>query len=169
MNMNNLLPVGRRGEPKLKSKCPNNVMSWDFYDKIMSHYNGIDFYNVRLRLAFFLLAITHAQISNILVLKVECLQILQDRYLIKIGNQVLLLKSQKIQKIILERIEDIQYILNIKDQNDFIFTSKLNYKKTLSRESFTKMINKALQYVGKNSEPPITLSSKCFSVWDGKT
>ena len=75
---------------------------------------------------------------------------------------------QKTRQIIIERKEDIEYFYRIKNDNDFIFTTDLdlNAKITLCRESFTKSINKALQFVGKDLDPPKNLSSQSFKKWD---
>ena len=90
--------------------------------------------------------------------------------MIEIGNQTLFIKNQKIRDIITERKDDIRYLYAIKTENDFIFTTDLNLnaKTTLRRESFTRSVNKAIQFVGKNLNPPQYLSSKSFRHWDKK-
>jgi serine phosphatase RsbU (regulator of sigma subunit) len=145
-------------------------MTWLIYNAIMKKYSGKDFHSLRIRLAVFLLAVTSARISQILVLKVRCLKILQENFLIEIGNQTLFIQNQKIRDIITERKEDITYLYTIKTENDFIFTSEsnLNAKGSLRRESFTRSVNKALQLVGQSLEPTHNLSSQSFRQWDKK-
>ena len=161
---------------KTKNKKKKNTeylrgrMTWLVYNALIKEYSGNDFQSLRIRLAVFLLAVTSARISQILVLKVSCLKILQENFLIEIGNQTLFIQNQKIRDIITERKEDIRYLYAIKTENDFIFTaeSNLNAKRTLRRESFTRSINKALQLVGQSIEPPQHLSSQSFRQWDKK-
>jgi hypothetical protein len=144
----------------------NSQMNWQIYALIMDYYSNNDYRSLRIRLAIFLLAVTQARISQILVLKVGCLKSLQEDSLIEINNQVLSIQTQKIRDIIMERKEDITYLQAIKSDNDFIFTSDLNAKKTLRRESFTRSVNKAIQLVGNNLKPPRYLSSQSFRKWE---
>jgi hypothetical protein len=132
----------------------------------MDYYSNNDYRSLRIRLAIFLLAVTQARISQILVLKVGCLKSLKEDSLIEINNQVLSIQTQKIRDIIMERKEDITYLQAIKSDNDFIFTSDLNAKKTLRRESFTRSVNKAIQLVGNNLKPQRYISSQSFRKWE---
>jgi hypothetical protein len=52
-------------------------MTWKIYNMIMSRYNQKDFRSVRLRIGILLLAVTRAKISEILMLKVGCLRVLE--------------------------------------------------------------------------------------------
>jgi len=101
-------------------------------------------------------------------LKAGSLKVLQEKFLIEVGNQILFIQNQKIREIITEQKEDIKYLYTIKTANDFIFTTHLNLnaKTTLRHESFTKLVNKALQFVGRNLKPPRNLSSQSFRKWD---
>jgi len=144
----------------------NSQMNWQIYTMIMNYYSNNDYRSLRIRLAVFLLAVTRARISQILMLKVECLKSLQEDSLIEINNQVLSIQTRKIRDIIIERKEDITYLQVIKFDNDFIFTSDLNAKKTLRRESFTRSVNKAIQVVGNNLKPPRDLTSQSFRKWE---
>lgn len=107
---------------------------------------------------------TRATISEILVLKVGCLKILEKKFVIKIGNRNLFIQNQRVREIISDRKEDILYIYTIKNKNDFIFTSDLNLnaKRLLRRESLTRSVNKALKFVGKNLKPVRKLTSNSF-------
>ena len=94
----------------------NNKMNWAIYYKIIKKYKSKDFRTLRLRLAFFLLAVTQAQISEILVLKVQNLRSLEKEFFIDVSNRTLLIQNQKIREIISERRNDFNYIYKIKYQ-----------------------------------------------------
>jgi hypothetical protein len=71
----------------------NSQMNWQIYALIMDYYSNNDYRSLRIRLAIFLLAVTQARISQILVLKVGCLKSLHEDYLIEINNQVLSIRT----------------------------------------------------------------------------
>jgi hypothetical protein len=76
----------------------------------------------------------------------------------------------KIREIVAEQKGGVTHLCAVETENDFIFMTDLssNAKKSLRRESFTRCVNEALQFVGKNSEPHRNLSSQSFGKWDGK-
>jgi site-specific recombinase XerD len=144
----------------------NNKMNWSIYKKLLKTYQNKDFRTLRLRLAFFLLAVTQAKISEILVLKVHNLRTLEQESFIELKNQTILIQNQKIRAIINERRDDVNYLNKIKYDDDFIFTNEIDGKIPLRRETFTRIINKELQSIGVDLQPPRKLSSRSFQTWD---
>ena len=102
------------------------TMTWKFYYMIMEYYSGKDYTDLRIRLAVFLLCVTRAQISEILILRMSCFKTLHEQFIIEIGKQILFIQNKKVREIIEERKSDISYLSTIKTENDFIFTSKFN-------------------------------------------
>ena len=86
-----------------------------------------------LRLAFFLLAVTQAQISEILVLKAQNLRSLEKEFFIDVSNRTLLIQNQKIREIISERRDDFNSIYKIKYDDDYIFTKAIDGQVPLRR------------------------------------
>ena len=52
----------------------------------MARYNQKDFRSVRLRIGILLLVIARAKISELLMLKVGCLRVLEKEFFINIGH-----------------------------------------------------------------------------------
>lgn len=115
-----------------------------------------------------LLALTRAKISEILALKVGCLRVLEKEFFIKIGHQNLFIRNAKARAKISAREEDLKYFYSIKDYKDLIFTSDFNLtsKTSISRETFTRSMNKDLNSVGKSLTPAIKLTSNSLIRWD---
>ena len=134
----------------------------------MGRYNQKDFRSVRLRIGILLLAITHEKISNILILPVKSLRVLEEEFFINIGHQNLFVQNSKARAIISDRKKDFQYFYSIKNDEDLIFTSDFNLtsKTSISRETFTRSTNKALNLVGKSLTPAIKLTSNSLVKWD---
>ena len=134
----------------------------------MAYYNQKDFRSVRLRIGILLLALTNAKISEILMLKVGCLRVLEKEFFINIGHQNLFIRNSKARAIISTREKDFKYFYSIKDDKDLIFTSDFNLtsKTSISRETFTRSTNKALSLVGKSLTPAIKLTSNSLVKWD---
>lgn len=149
-----------------KNDVSTREIPWKIYTRIMKNYNGKNYSSLRIRLGIFFLAVTRARISQILVLKVDCLCSLEEKFLITIGNQTLFIQNPKIRDLILEREPDFHSIREMKSKNDFIFTSNSNGKTMLRRESFTRLINEAIQSTGKRCKPPLYLTSKIFRKWE---
>jgi integrase len=137
----------------------NNKIIWEIYYQIMNQFNEEDYPSLRIRLAIFLLTVTHSRISELLPLRVECLQILEKTFFIKIGNQTLFIENPKLRQLIFDRKKDIKNLSRIKNENDFIFTSHFNLHSAspLRRESLTRLVNSGLKFVVRNSEFPKTL------------
>ena len=147
----------------------NNRMNWAIYYTLIKKYKNKDFRTLRLRLAFFLLAVTQAQISEILVLKVQNLRSLEKEFFIDVSNRTLLIQNQKIREIISERRNDFNYIYKIKYDDDYIFTKDIDSQVPLRRETLTRIVNNELNSVGVDLEPPQKLTSRSFQIWDYKT
>jgi len=143
-------------------------MTWKIYNMIMARYNQKDFRSVRLRIGILLLVITRAKISEILMLKVGCLRVLEKEFFINIGHQNLFIRNSKARAMISAREKDFKYFYSIKDDKDLIFTSDFNLtsKTSISRETFTRSTNKALNLVGKSLTPAINLTSNSLIKWD---
>jgi hypothetical protein len=134
----------------------------------MDHYNQNDFRSVRLRIGILLLALTSAKISEILMLRVGCLRVLEKEFLIEIGHQNIFIRNSKAREMISLREKDFKYFYSIKNDKDLIFTSDFNLtsQTSISRETFTRSTNKALNFVGKSLTPAITLTSNSLIKWN---
>lgn len=131
------------------------------YRIVIKQCKGMTFRMVRLRLAIFLLALTEAKINELLILKVQNLRTLQKKFVIEIKNEtIVVVENEKVRKIIAERWLDIQYIYKIKDDKDFIFTRDIESPIPLRRETLTRILNKKLNFIGINLQPPRKLTSK---------
>ena len=140
-------------------------MTWKIYNMIMARYNQKDFRSVRLRIGILLLVITRAKISEILMLKVGCLRVLEKEFFINIGHQNLFIRNSKARAMISAREKDFKYFYSIKDDKDLIFTSDFNLT-SISHETFTRSTNKALNLIGKSLTPAIKLTSNSLIKWD---
>ena len=164
MTKDNKTCVTRGNRPLNK----NNKMNWTIYYTLIKKYKNKDFRTLRLRLAFFLLAVTQAQISEILILKVQNLRSLEKEFFIDVSNRTLWIQNQKIREIISERRNDFNYIYKIKYDDDYIFTKDIDGQVPLRRETLTRIVNKELNSVGVDLEPPRKLTSRSFQIWDHK-
>ena len=91
MTKDNKTCMTRGNRPLNKS----NKMNWAIYYTLIKKYKNKDFRTLRLRLAFFLLSVTQAQISEILVLKVQNLRSLEKKFFIDVSNRTLWIQNQK--------------------------------------------------------------------------
>jgi len=162
MTKDNKTCVTRRNRPL------NNKMIWAIYYTLIKKHKNKDFRTLRIRLAFFLLAVTEAQISEILVLKVQNLRSLEKEFFIDVSNRTLWIQNQKIREIISERRNDFNYIYKIKYDDDYIFTKDIDGQIPLRRETLTRIMNNELNSVGVDLNPPRKLSSRSFQIWDDK-
>ena len=66
------------------------------------------------------------------------------------------------------REKNFKYFYSIKDDKDLIFTSDFNLtsKTSISRETFIRSTNKALNLVGKSLTPTLKLTSHSWIKWD---
>lgn len=147
----------------------NSKMNWAIYDRLVSqnqNRNFRDFRALRLRLAFFLLALTHAKISEILMLKVNSLRTLEKEHCIKINRKTIALKTIHDVNLIDARKDDLKYLHRMKYQNDYIFTKEIDGKYPLRRETFTRLVNNELKLVGDDLNPPRKLTSRSFQNWE---
>jgi len=147
----------------------NSKMNWAIYDRLVSqnqNNNFRDFRTLRLRLAFFLMAITHAKISEILMLKVDNLRTLEKKHFIKINRKTIAIKTIHDVKLIDARKDDLKYLLRMKYKNDYIFTKEIDGKEPLRRETFTRLVNNELKLVGDGLNPPRKLTSRSFQNWE---
>ena len=150
MTKDNKTCMTRGNRPLNKS----NKMNWAIYYTLIKKYKNKDFRTLRLRLAFFLLSVTQAQISEILVLKVQNLRSLEKKFFIDVSNRTLWIQNQKIREIISERRNDFNYIYKIKYDDDYIFTKDIDGQVPLRRETLTRIVNNELNSVGVDLEPP---------------
>ena len=93
-------------------------MKWKIYNMIMAHYNSKDFCGIGLHVRILLLAVTRAKISEILMLKIGYLRILERIF---IARQNLFIQNSKIRTIISARETDFKYFHSIKNDKDLIF------------------------------------------------
>ena len=104
------------------------------------------------------------------MLKVGCLRRLEKEFFITIDHQTLFIGNSKVREMIIDRKEDFKYLYSIKDNKDLIFTSDLNLNSTIliTRETFTRITNKALNSIGKSLTPAIKLTTNDLVKWNIK-
>lgn len=118
---------------------------------------GSSYTSVRLRVAFCLLAITGAIINELLSFKVIQLKTLLKEYWIEIdcskrgstNHNYKTFLTPEGKKIIKERDKDFEFIFLMKTPDSYIFTSKTNSTKPLSRETLTRDINRVMRSVSQ--------------------
>lgn len=98
-------------------------MNWKIYNIIMAHYNSKNFYGIRLHVKILLLTVTRAKISEILMLPIGYLRILERIF---IARQNLFIQNSKVRTMISIRETDFKYFHSIKNDKDLIFTSDFN-------------------------------------------
>ena len=142
-------------------------MTREIYNLLIQAVKDPTYTSVRLRIAFCLLAVTGVRINELLSLKVGQLETLLKSHWIGIdrskrgpaNHKAFLTREGK--KLVEERRKDFKFIFLMKTMDSYVFTSELNHKKMLSRETITRDVNRIMRSVSKSlpNQPKITSHS----------
>jgi len=162
-----ILKEARANRKRLPKRDP---MTRYTYKTLIEYVVGPNYTSVRLRVAFCLLAVTGVRINELLPLKVHQLKTLLTEHWIGINrskrgpaNHKAFLTSEG-KRVVLERKKDFDFLLLMKSENSYIFTSETNMYKPLARETLTRDINKTMRAVSENIENKPNITSHSFRV-----
>ena len=137
----------------IKQKKILDIISKTDFNFILEHINPSNFNSKRNKLALILLYITGIKLNFLLQLKVSHLNsLLKDKFFtlpLKNNENLLVYIIKEHDKYLIEIQKLSKIIIENKSSSDFIFTKKDN-KKTLSRETLTRILNAILQKAGDN-------------------
>jgi site-specific recombinase XerD len=142
----------RANRKRLPKRDP---MTREIYKELIQAVEGPTYLNVRLGLAFCILAVTGIRINELVPLKVYQLQTLIKYNWIAIdrskrgpsNHKAFLTKEGK--KIIKDRRKDFELIFLMKGSDSYVFTSEANHYQMLSRETITRDINRVMALVSE--------------------
>ena len=142
----------------------------EIYNLLIQAVVSPNYTSVRLRITFCLLAVTGIRINELLPLKVGQLQILLEAHWIGINHskrgpanhKAFLTREGK--KVVDERVKDFNFLFLMKDMDSYVFTSELNHKKMLSRETITRDVNQIMCSVSKSLPNQLNITSHSFRV-----
>ena len=142
----------------------------EIYTLLIQAVISPNYKSVRLRIAFCLLAVTGIRISELLPLKVSQLQTLLTAHWIAIdrskrgpaNHKAFLTREGR--KVVDERKKDFDFLFLMKDMDSYVFTSELNHKKMLSRETMTRDVNQIMRSVSKSLPNQPNITSHSFRV-----
>ena len=142
----------------------------EIYKLLIQAAESPNYTSVRLRIAICLLTVTGIRISELLPLKVGQLQTLLESYWIGIdrlkrgpANHKAFLTSEG-KKMVEERKKDFDFLFLMKTTDSYIFTSELNHKKMLRRETITRDVNCIMRSVSKSLPNQPNITSHSFRV-----
>jgi integrase len=151
----------RQNRKRLPKREP---ITHDIYKEWIRAAKGSTYLSVRLRIALSILIVTGIRINELLPLKVYQLETLINSNWIAIdrskrgpsNHKAFLTKEGK--KIIEDRKKDFELISLMKESDSYVFTSKANHFKMLSRETITKDVNRVMRSVSNqfSNKPNIT-------------
>ena len=121
----------------------------EYYQVIVNSIKGSFYKQVRLRIAFFLLAITGISVKKLLFIKVGQLEsLIENKFILIRNNSKKIFLSEKGKQVLKERKDDFILFKQYKTSpQDFVFSSKKKPDKKISRETLTKEINNHLKLV----------------------
>ena len=142
----------------------------EIYNLLIQAVVSPNYTSVRLRITFCLLAVTGIRINELLPLKVGQLQTLLEAHWIAIdrskrgpaNHKAFLTREGK--KVMDERRKDFNFLFLMKDMDSYVFTSELNHKKMLSRETITRDVNQIMCSVSKSLPNQLNITSHSFRV-----
>ena len=142
----------------------------EIYNLLIQEIISPNYKSVRLRIAFCLLAVTGIRISELLPLKVSQIQTLLTAHWIAIdrskrgpaNHKAFLTREGR--KVVEERKKDFEFLFVMKDMDSYVFTSELNHKKMLSRETMTRDVNQIMRSVSKSLPNQPNITSHSFRV-----
>lgn len=142
----------------------------EIYKLLIQAAGSPNYTSVRLRIAICLLTVTGIRISELLPLKVGQLQALLEAHWIGIdrskrgpANHKAFLTSEG-KKVVKERRKDFDFLFLMKTADSYIFTSELNHKKMLRRETITRDVNRIMRSVSKSLPNQPNITSHSFRV-----
>lgn len=142
----------------------------EIYKLLIQAAGSPNYTSVRLRIAICLLTVTGIRISELLPLKVGQLQTLLEAHWIEIdrskkgpANYKAFLTSEG-KKVVKERRKDFDFLFLMKTADSYIFTSELNHKKMLRRETITRDVNQIMRSVSKSLPNQPNITSHSFRV-----
>jgi len=157
----------RANRKRLPKRDP---MTLQIYKELIKEAEGPTYLNVRLRLAFCLLAITGVRINELLNIKVSDLTTLIQEFWIAIdrskrgpsNHKAFLTKEGK--KIIQDRKKDFELIFLMKELDAYLFTSEADHFKKLRREAITRDVNKVMRLVSSQLPGQPNVTSHSFRI-----
>lgn len=142
----------------------------EIYNLLIQAVESPAYTSVRLRIAFCLLTVTGIRINELLPLKVGQLQTLLEAHWIGIDRSKQGIANHKAfltregKKVVEERRKDFNFLFLMKTMDSYVFTSELNHKKMLSRETITRDVNKIMRSVSKSIPNQPNITSHSFRV-----
>jgi len=157
----------RANRKRLPKRDP---MTAEIYKELIKEAEVPTYLNVRLRLAFCLLAVTGVRINELLNIKVSDLTTLSQEDWIAIdrskrgpsNHKAFLTKEGK--KIIQDRKKDFELIFLMKELDAYLFTSEADHFKKLRREAITRDVNKVMRLVSKQLPGQPNVTSHSFRI-----
>jgi integrase len=164
------IPTREEAELRVKKLLKPLAMTPQIYKKLIHASEGPTYLQVRLRLAFCLLAVTGIQISELLPLKVGQIQTLRESGSIEIyrskeggsSHRAFLTKEGK--KLINDRKRDFEFIFLMKTADSYIFTAENNHSKMLRRETMIRAVNKIIRLVSSQMPEQSYITSHSFRI-----
>lgn len=162
--------IKRKSRKRLPKRDPITKESYNFLISETYKLNyGKTFRGARLRIALSLLLVTGVRISELLPLKIYQIKTLFAKHWIAIDRAKRGPSSHKAfltqegQKIIQERLSDIEIILLSKNDNSYIFTAEFS-DKPLDREAFNRLVNQFIKNCSGKLEGNPNLKSHSFRI-----
>lgn len=161
-----------RKEARANRKClpKREPVTREIYNLLIQAVESPAYTSVRLRIAFCLLTVTGIRINELLPLKVGQLQTLLEAHWIGIDRSKQGIANHKAfltregKKVVEERRKDFNFLFLMKTMDSYVFTSELNHKKMLSRETITRDVNKIMRSVSKSIPNQPNITSHSFRV-----
>ena len=163
--------ISRKKARTIRERLPKREpMTSKIYNLLLKAVASPTYRSVRLRIALCLLTVTGIQLKELLHLKVSQCQTLIKNHWVRIDRlksgsrnyKAILTREGK--KVMEERRKDFDFLFRIKSMDSYIFTSELNHKKMLSRETITRDINWILRSVSKSLQNQPNITSHSFRV-----
>ena len=138
------------------------------YKNLIESTVGNTYCSIRLRIMIFLLTLTGLKIDNIRYLKTSQIEPLRKDNSISFESLkqkeyvTTIHLTEEGKKLFKEREKDFNYLFFMRSSDSYIFTSESNYNQPISRETFTKDLNKVLQNVSKNLANNSKITSYSF-------
>ena len=166
----NIIKQERQEKANRKRLPKRDPMTSEIYKELIQAAEGPTYLNVRLRIAFCILAVTGIRINELLPLKVSQLEPLIQQNWVAIdrskrgpsNHKAFLTKEGK--KIIQDRKKDFELIFLMKESDSYLFTSEANHFEMLSREPITRDVNKVMRSVSNQLPDKPSITSHSFRI-----
>jgi integrase len=157
----------RANRKRLPKRDP---MTRKIYKELIQAAEGTTYLNVRLRLAFCIIAVTGIRINELLPLKIYQFETLIKYNWIAIdrskrgpsNHKAFLTKEGK--KIIEDRRKYFELIFLMKESDFYVFTSEANHYQMLNRETITRDINRVMALVSEQLPDKPKITSHSFRI-----